>query len=92
VKKDLRFLLPDDDGFTERLMHNLQRKADMLGLPGEVEVTVLDAGPRRVFDVAGAKRIGATARLRVAGDPALLAALWEWGAGLCTIQGFGWLR
>jgi CRISPR-associated endoribonuclease Cas6 len=92
VKKDSRFLLPGEDGFAERLEHNLRHKADVLGLPGEVEVTVLDAGPRRVFDVAGAKRVGATARLRVAADPALLGALWEWGVGLCTVQGFGWLK
>jgi CRISPR-associated endoribonuclease Cas6 len=92
VKKESRFLLPDDDAFTERLEHNLRHKADVLGLPSGVEVSILEAGPRRVFDVAGAKRVGATVRLRVAADPALLGALWEWGVGLCTVQGFGWLK
>jgi CRISPR-associated endoribonuclease Cas6 len=92
VKKDSRFLLPDDSAYTERLTHNLRHKADLLGLPNEVEISVLDAGPRRVFDVAGAKRVGANIRLQVAADPALLGALYEWGLGLNTVQGFGWVK
>lgn len=92
VKKDSRFLLPGEDGFTERLAHNLRHKADVLGLPNEVETEVLDAGSRRSFDVGGAKRIGATVRVRIAADPALLGALYEWGVGLNTVQGFGWVK
>jgi CRISPR/Cas system endoribonuclease Cas6 (RAMP superfamily) len=52
----------------------------------------LGAGPRRVFDVAGAKRIGASARLRITAAPVLLDALYEWGLGLNTVQGFGWVK
>jgi CRISPR-associated endoribonuclease Cas6 len=92
VKKESRFLLPDDSGYVERLTHNLRHKADLLGLPNDVEITVLEAGPRRVFDVAGAKRVGSNARLRVTAAPALLGALYEWGVGLNTVQGFGWLQ
>ena len=50
------------------------------------------AGPRRVFDVAGAKRVGATVRLRVIAAPALLERSYEWGLGLNTVQGFGWVK
>jgi CRISPR/Cas system endoribonuclease Cas6 (RAMP superfamily) len=57
-----------------------------------VEVSVLDAGPRRVFDVAGAKRVGANARLRINAAPVLLDALYDWGLGLNNVQGFGWVK
>jgi CRISPR-associated endoribonuclease Cas6 len=92
VKKDSRFLLPGEGGYAERLVHNIRHKADVLGIPNEVDVEVLDAGPRRVFDVAGAKRIGANARLRITAAPVLLDALYEWGLGLNTVQGFGWVK
>ena len=92
VKKESRFLLPGDRDYAERLTHNLRHKADVLGLPNEVDIDVLDSGPRRVFDVAGAKRVGANARLRVSADPRLLGALYEWGLGLNCVQGFGWLQ
>jgi len=92
VKKESRFLLPDDSGYADFLTRNLRHKADVLGLPDEVGVDVLDSGPRRVFEVAGAKRVGANVRLRISGDPRLLRALYEWGVGLNTVQGFGWLQ
>jgi CRISPR-associated endoribonuclease Cas6 len=92
VKRESRFLLPAEDGFIERLTHNLCHKADVLGLPNEVSVELLDAGPRRVFDVAGAKRVGANARLRITAAPVLLDALYDWGLGLNTVQGFGWVK
>ena len=92
VKKESRFLMPDDVGYAERLTHNLRHKADLLGIPNDVGVEVLDAGPRRVFDAAGTKRVGANVRLQVTAAPALLSALYEWGVGLNTVQGFGWLR
>lgn len=92
VKKDSRFLLPCDDGYVDRLTHNLRHKADVLGLPNTLEVEVLNAGPRRVFEVGNAKRVGATVRLRIAAAPSLLDALYEWGLGLNTLQGFGWLQ
>lgn len=91
VKRDSRFLLPGDDGFTERLEHNLRHKADVLGLASDVSVELLDAGPRRVFDVGGAKRVGANARLRITAAPVLLDALYDWGLGLNNVQGFGWV-
>lgn len=92
VKKESRFLMPDDAGYEERLTHNLRHKADLLGMPNDVSVEVLEAGPRRVFDVAGAKRVGANVRLRIKAAPELLGALYEWGVGLNTVQGFGWLQ
>jgi CRISPR-associated endoribonuclease Cas6 len=92
VKKESRFLLPDDSGYVECLTHNLRHKADLLGMPNDVGIEVLAAGPRRVFDVADAKRVGANVRLRITAAPALLGALHEWGVGLNTVQGFGWLR
>jgi CRISPR-associated endoribonuclease Cas6 len=92
VKRGSRFLLPGDDGYAECLAHNLRHKADVLGLPSDIEIEVLGSGPRRIFEVAGAKRIGANVRLRLAADPALLDALYEWGLGLNTVQGFGWVK
>lgn len=92
VKRESRFLLPEDDGYLDRLTHNLRHKADVLGLPNEVDLEILGAGPRRIFDVMGVKRIGANVRLRVAAAPSLLDALYEWGLGLNTVQGFGWVK
>ncbi|MGH3165452.1 MAG: CRISPR-associated endoribonuclease Cas6 [Trebonia sp.] len=92
VKHESRFLLPGDDRYLDRLVHNLRHKADVLGLPNDVSVEVMTTGPRRTFDVAGAKRIGANARLRLTAAPALLDALYEWGIGLNTVQGFGWIK
>ena len=92
VKLDSQFLLPDDAGYADRLVHNIRHKADVLGLPGEAEVEVVGAGPRRGFEVGNARQIGATARLRLKAEPVLLDALYDWGLGLATIQGFGWVR
>jgi CRISPR-associated endoribonuclease Cas6 len=92
VKLESRFLLPEDDGYIDRLTHNLRHKADVLGLPNHVEVSVLSAGPRRVFDVTGVKRVGANARLQINAAPMLLDALYDWGLGLNTVQGFGWVK
>ncbi|MFI7470648.1 CRISPR-associated endoribonuclease Cas6 [Nonomuraea sp. NPDC049646] len=92
VKREDLYLVPDDVHFQERLAHNLRHKADVLGLPNEVEVEVLDSGPRRRFDVPKGFRIGSTARVRVAAAPQLLDALYEWGLGLSTVEGFGWIR
>jgi CRISPR-associated endoribonuclease Cas6 len=92
VRHENRFLLPGDAMFTDRLVHNVRHKAGVLGLPDEAEVEVLDAGQRRRFDVAGALRIGAPIRARVAAAPAVLDAVYDQGLGVYTIQGFGWLR
>jgi CRISPR-associated endoribonuclease Cas6 len=92
VKYEDLYLVPEDAHFRERLTHNLRHKADVLGLPNEVEVEVLDSGPRRRFDMPKGFRIGAIARIRVAGAPQLLDALYEWGLGLSTVEGFGWIR
>lgn len=92
LKLGPRFLVPGDGEYVERLVHNLRHKADVLGLPSDVEAEVLESGPRRTFEAAGATRIGANVRLRITADPAFLRALTEWGIGLNTVQGFGWLR
>lgn len=92
IKHESRFLLPGDAFYVDRLRHNIRHKADVLGVPADADVEVLDAGPRRGFEVGGARRIGATVRLRIAAAPALLDALYEWGLGLGTVQGFGWVR
>jgi CRISPR-associated endoribonuclease Cas6 len=92
VKREDLYLLPDDPHFQEGLAHNLRHKADVLGLPNEVEVEVLDSGPRRRFDMPKGFRIGATAQVRVTAAPRLLDALYEWGLGLSTVEGFGWIR
>jgi len=92
IKQGDRFLAPDHPEFTTLLLHNLRHKADLLSLPTEVEVDVLDAGPMRRFWVNKAYRHGATMTARLAGDPTLLTALYAWGLGLGNNQGFGWLR
>ncbi len=92
VKREGRFLLPDDADYLERLTHNLRHRADALGLPNGVEVEVLEAGPRRRDEVQGKMRIGATAKLRVRAAPELLQSFYEGGIGLNCVQGFGWLR
>ncbi|WP_219510911.1 CRISPR-associated endoribonuclease Cas6 [Nonomuraea ceibae] len=92
MKHEDLYILPEDRNFQERLIHNIRHKADLLGLPNEVDVEVLDSGPRRRFDVAKGFRIGATARIKVAAAPQLLDALHEWGLGLSTVEGFGWIR
>ncbi|MEU2604351.1 CRISPR-associated endoribonuclease Cas6 [Streptomyces albus] len=92
IKREDRYLLPGDEGFTELLEKNLAHKADVLGLPAPRGVRVLDAGPRRRFEVRGAPRIGAQVRVALAGEPEALDALRSWGLGLDTVQGFGWIR
>lgn len=92
VKKDSRFLLPGDEGYAEALTSNLRHKADVFQLPGDVKIDILEAGPKRNFEVGGAMRIGASIRLRIMAAPALLTALHESGIGLSTVQGFGWLQ
>ncbi|MFF9556536.1 CRISPR-associated endoribonuclease Cas6 [Streptomyces albus] len=92
IKRDDRYLLPGDEGFVERLEHNLAHKADVLGLPAPSGVRVLDAGPRRRFEVRGAPRIGAQVRVALSGETEALKALRSWGLGLDTVQGFGWIR
>ncbi|WP_235001028.1 CRISPR-associated endoribonuclease Cas6 [Marinactinospora thermotolerans] len=92
IKHEDRFLLPDDAGYAERLVHNSRHKADVLGLPSEVEVEVLKAGHRRMFRSAKGFRIGAQVSVRLHADPRLLDALYDWGLGLATNQGFGWVK
>jgi CRISPR-associated endoribonuclease Cas6 len=87
-----RYLLPNDTGYVDALLANIRHKADLLGLPGDAELEVLAAGPRRRFDVSGGIRIGATATIRLRADPRLTTALREWGLGMGNIQGFGWVR
>lgn len=92
VKDRDYYLLPGDAYYSELLKHNIRHKADVLGLPNEVEIEVLSSGPRRRFDTPKGFRIGATARIEVTCDPRLLAALYEWGLGQSTVEGFGWIK
>ncbi|WP_239380182.1 MULTISPECIES: CRISPR-associated endoribonuclease Cas6 [unclassified Frankia] len=92
VKFEDRFIHPDHPRYAERLCHNLRHKADLLGLPGDLEIDIVSYGPARKFLVQRAPRYGSTVQLRVHADPVLLDALYEWGLGLNTNQGFGWIR
>lgn len=92
VKYRDAFVAPDQHGFHGALVHNLCHKADLLDLPSDVELEILDAGPMRRFQVGEGPRHGATLSVRIAADPRLLAALYDWGLGLANNQGFGWLR
>jgi CRISPR-associated endoribonuclease Cas6 len=84
-----RFITPDHPRFQERLEHNIRHKADVLGLPGDVELNIESFGAKRHFLVQGAPRIGCSIVAHVAAAPALLDALYEWGLGLANNQGFG---
>lgn len=92
VRHENEYILPDHDHFADRLRHNLVHRADVLGLPNDVELEVLSSGPRRRFEVQGKPRIGAVVRVRIVAAPDLLDALYVGGIGLATNQGFGWLR
>lgn len=92
VEHDGRDLLPGDAHYLLRLQRNLQSKADILGLPGPKDLRVVQAGPRRRFEVDGAPRIGAQVRLAMEADARFVEAMRSWGLGLETIQGFGWVR
>lgn len=92
VKRDSRYLLPDDAHYVDRLEHNLAHKADLLGLSAPRGLRVLEAGPRRRFMVRGSPRIGACVRVRMEADPQFVDAIRSWGLGLDTVQGFGWVR
>ncbi|MBF9129145.1 CRISPR-associated endoribonuclease Cas6 [Plantactinospora sp. S1510] len=89
--KEGRYLLPDDDGYVGALVANIRHKADLLGLPGDAELEVLDPGQRRRYEVSGGFRIGAAAKIRLDADSRLIDALRQWGLGLGNIQGFGWV-
>ncbi|GAB3460085.1 hypothetical protein GCM10027570_44580 [Streptomonospora sediminis] len=92
LKHESRFLLPEDSWFVDRFVHNVRHKADVLGLPNEAAVEVLDSGPRRRFHTGKGYRIGARATVRISAAPSLLDALYDWGLGLQTVQGFGWVK
>ncbi|MDQ0773047.1 CRISPR-associated endoribonuclease Cas6 [Streptomyces aurantiacus] len=92
LKHDGRDLLPGDDHYLERLQHNLTHKADILGLPAPHGLRVLEAGPRRRFEVSGVPRRGAWVRIAMEADARFVEAVRSWGLGLETIQGFGWIR
>ncbi|GAB2606960.1 hypothetical protein GCM10027168_44780 [Streptomyces capparidis] len=92
LKHESRYLLPEDELYVDRLLANLAHKADVLGLAAPEDVQVVEAGPRRRFLVQGAPRIGATVRVRMRAEADFVAAIRSWGLGLCTVQGFGWVR
>ncbi|WP_231861336.1 MULTISPECIES: CRISPR-associated endoribonuclease Cas6 [Frankia] len=92
LKWEDRYIHPDHPHFAERLSHNLRHKADLLGLPADNDVDVLSAGPPRKFLVQRAPRHGSTAEVHIRANPALLDAVYDWGLGLGTNQGFGWIR
>jgi len=92
VKLDDRYIFPEHPRYAEVLVRNLAHKADVLGLPNQVDVEVLSAGSRRKFLVQRAPRHGCTIKARVSAAPALLDALYDWGLGVYTNQGFGWIR
>lgn len=92
LRFDNEYILPDHEAYQDRLRHNLVHRADVLGLPNEVDLEVVDAGPRRRFEVQGKPRIGATIRVRITAAPTVLDACYVGGIGLATNQGFGWLR
>lgn len=91
IKHDSRYILPDHPRFPDELKTSLVKRADALGLPNDVELTIAHAGGKRLFDVQGKARIGATIRVCVSAAPVLLDALYVGGIGLSTNQGFGWI-
>ncbi|KQC34893.1 CRISPR-associated endoribonuclease Cas6 [Frankia sp. ACN1ag] len=92
IKWEDRYIHPDHPQFTDRLSHNLRHKADLLGLPADNDIEVISSGPPRKFLVQRAPRHGSTAEVRIRADSALLDAVYDWGLGLGTNQGFGWIR
>ncbi len=92
VKFEDQFITPDHPQFQQRLEHNLRHKADVLGLPNDVELEIQSFGAVRHFLVQGAPRIGCAIVAEVTAAPTLLDALYEWGFGLANNQGFGIVR
>jgi CRISPR-associated endoribonuclease Cas6 len=92
IKFEDRYIFPDHPRFVEYLVRNLRHKAELLKLSNQVEAEVVSSGPPRKFLVQGAPRHGCTMVARISAAPELLLALHEWGLGLCTNQGFGWIR
>ncbi|WP_242666153.1 CRISPR-associated endoribonuclease Cas6 [Parafrankia irregularis] len=92
VRHSSRYIFPGDPEFIGMLEHNLRHKADLLELPNQVDIEVLSAGRPRKFLSQNTPRHGCLVRTRVRAAPALLDALYDWGLGLNTNQGFGWIR
>ncbi|MGH3942099.1 MAG: CRISPR-associated endoribonuclease Cas6 [Pseudonocardiaceae bacterium] len=92
LRHENEYIMPEHEAYQNRLRHNLAHRADVLGLPNAVDLDVLEAGPRRRFEVQRKPRFGATIRVRITAAPTLLDALYVGGIGLATNQGFGWLR
>lgn len=86
------WLLPQDTEFPAYFAQNLRRKAATLGLGDDIQLdAITGVGPKRSFAVKGGKKVGATVRVELSGDPAILRALWGWGLGQANAGGFGWI-
>lgn len=86
------FLLPQDPEWGTYLVSNLERKAATFELPDDIDVKVLDHGPRRLFRVGKNARIGVTATVEVHAAPDTLRLIHDWGLGQGNSAGFGWVE
>ncbi|WP_331766875.1 CRISPR-associated endoribonuclease Cas6 [Embleya sp. NBC_00896] len=92
VKYDSRFIGPDHPEYAARILHNLRHKADLLGLAGPERVRVIRGGRLRQFSLAKGTAFGAHVTVGVTAPTEFVTAIRDWGLGLSTVQGFGWIR
>lgn len=87
------WVLPNEPEFPAMLQRNLERKAETLGMPADIELREIPwIGRKRSFTVVGGSKPGAEVAAVVCGAPRVLQAIWSWGLGQQNSAGFGWIR
>ncbi|WP_221198196.1 CRISPR-associated endoribonuclease Cas6 [Streptomyces sp. CEV 2-1] len=89
--------LPGEPEWDVYVEGNLRRKAESLGLDGELSLDAVTwIGPKRSFTVSsangrGGRKPGACVEVAVSGPPQTLTALQSWGLGQANSAGMGWI-
>ncbi|WP_381805450.1 CRISPR-associated endoribonuclease Cas6 [Streptomyces niveus] len=89
--------LPGEPEWDVYVEGNLRRKAETLGLDGDVTLEGVSwVGPKRSFAVGstvglGGKKPGACVEVALSGPSETLSALHSWGLGQANSAGMGWI-